>query len=394
MNTIQVIAKKELKDMFRDRRVLFGALVLPILVNLMVTQMFATIGSSLSSKKTAIAYYVEGQKNDKIVTLINQTKAVQLKPARDLESGKKLLESGTAKLLLDWTHQSPSNSQQIIIKSYFTSDETQSSIALARFESAISQTNTAITHEALKSAGLPPEVAQPFKVESTDTAKSKGAGESILVSMLPYLLIVFVFAGGMSVASDLVAGEKERNTLETLLTNPIKRSHIAIGKWIAVVTFALTAAITSVSSLLISGATSETAKKMMFPAGLGLSVPVFANVLLVATTLALMLGSLQLLISANAKNMREAQTYLAAANFVVLLPAVFSQIIGMTDAASSAWVRWVPVLNSAMAVRDTLLAKVSPLALFAPVSMNLIMAAIFLLLTIQVMSNERVLAKS
>lgn len=394
MNVIKIVYWKEVRDMFRDRRVLFGALVMPVLVNLMVVQLFSTIGGSLGSKKVSTAYYVKNDTYDKIAEAINQSKVVELRPVQTLEKGQKLLESGAAKLVLDWPQKPLQGSDSVEIRALYTSDETQSSIALAKFQSAVAAANRGIAASAIQSAGLPAEIIEPIKIKPDDVAKSKGAGESILVSMLPYLLIVFVFAGGMSVASDLLAGEKERGTLETLLTTPTQRKHIAIGKWGALVTFAMAAAVSSVVSLLLAGGSSPMARKMMFPTGLGLSASSGLSMLVVALCLALMLGSLQLLISAWSRNMREAQTYLAVANFIVLLPAVFSQIIGMTDAVGSAWVRWVPILNSAMAIRDTLLAKAKLSDLLAPITMDLTLSAGMLLLVIWVMSNEKILARS
>jgi ABC-type Na+ efflux pump permease subunit len=101
-----------------------------------------------------------------------------------------------------------------------------------------------------------------------------------------------------------------------------------------------------------------------------------------------------LAISTFAKNQREVQGYLSMASFVVLMPAIMSQFIGFTDAATAKWVPLVPVLNTATVIRQALLEKVDWYSLTTAASVNTALAAFALWFAIRLFSKESVLLRT
>jgi sodium transport system permease protein len=104
-------------------------------------------------------------------------------------------------------------------------------------------------------------------------------------------------------------------------------------------------------------------------------------------------AGMMLALSAHAKNMREAQSFLGVANFVVLTPAVFSQLIGFTDLAQSMAVKFTPVLNTALLIRDALLGKFDPLLFAGTLVTNLVLAGIGFSLAVWMFKREQILAR-
>lgn len=394
MTDAAVILKKELREMLRDRRVVVGAFVMPILVVFMMTRLFGTISSSLGDKKTTRIGVVAAPSSSPLADAFAKTPELAVTRMADEAEARAKLEKGDVKAVLLLPEIDMGSGKQVEIRALFQSDETTSQIAVSKAERWVSEANKAALQQVLEQKGIPKEAAEAMKVKREDTAKAKGAGDSMLVSLLPYLMILFMFSGGMSIASDLVAGEKERGTLETLLISPISRSSIALGKFGALLLFSMSTGLMSVAALFGLGYADPSARKMMFANGLTVGPTQIVMFLVLVLTLATFFASLLLAISTYARNMREAQTFMAVANFLVIMPAVFSQIIGFTDAGRQLWVRLTPILNTAVGMREIMLGKATTIGIAAPALMSLAMAAILAFVAMHLFQNEKVLSRT
>ena len=98
-------------------------------------------------------------------------------------------------------------------------------------------------------------------------------------------------------------------------------------------------------------------------------------------------------VSTYARNSREAQTYLALINIVVLLPAVFSQVIGLTDFGTKLWINAVPILNTANNIRNALLGRTEFLPIAITVAVSTILAVIALWIAVALFNREEVLTR-
>jgi sodium transport system permease protein len=99
-------------------------------------------------------------------------------------------------------------------------------------------------------------------------------------------------------------------------------------------------------------------------------------------------ASLLVAISAASRNIRESQTYLGGLSFVVLLPAVFSQVIGFTGAENELWVAFTPILNSAMGLRAALAGEGLTPAAGGAVATNLTLALLCTILAVRLFRRE------
>lgn len=106
----------------------------------------------------------------------------------------------------------------------------------------------------LAAASLPPDAARPFVFETADVAVQTGfRGAAVWAKILPILLVIWALTGAFYPAVDLCAGEKERGTLETLLSSPARRSEIVLGKLAAITLFSMATAVLNLLSMGLTG---------------------------------------------------------------------------------------------------------------------------------------------
>ncbi|NLS96067.1 MAG: CPBP family intramembrane metalloprotease [Planctomycetaceae bacterium] len=136
---------------------------------------------------------------------------------------------------------------------YSTANE-KSQIAFARLYPVMKRWVEAIGETNLKAAGIPPDAARPVDVGSADVAgETKFKGAAIWSKVLPIVLLLWAMTGAFYPAIDLCAGEKERGTLETLLSSPAERSEIVLGKLLTVMVFSMATAALNLVSMGLTG---------------------------------------------------------------------------------------------------------------------------------------------
>lgn len=151
--------------------------------------------------------------------------------------------------------------------------------------------------------------------------------DAVLIGMMSVFTLVAAFVGGMNVAMDTIAGERERQSLLPLLMNPVRRREIVLGKWLAVALFSMAALILNLAGFA-----------MVF-ARAGIHLPWFA-IAAGILPLALLAASLQLLISTVCHAAKEAQTYLS---MLVFLPMGLGMFQVFFPAAARGWFAFLPV---------------------------------------------------
>jgi sodium transport system permease protein len=241
---------------------------------------------------------------------------------------------------------------------------------------------------------LDPKAFEAFGIERRSADTGQAFGGSMLVGFLPYLIILWAFYGGFSIVSDLVAGEKEKGTLETLLVSPISRTDIAVGKFLALATVSLAATVSALMGVVLMGLFDNKATSVMFDGGLSLSLESILAIVLALIPLIVLFAAGLLSLSTFAKNQREVQSYLSLVSFLVLVPAMMSQFIGYTDAATSTWIAFTPILNTATVLRQALLEKVDYGTLAITTGVSVVLAVLALWVVVRLFQRESVLFRT
>ncbi len=389
------ILKKEIKEQFRDRRVIMGAFIAPVFLIMLFVLLFGTIEQKVKTDPDIRLAVVKDEGNQVLAKLeeADDTKVILLDT---LEEGLELLEETEARAVLEFSpnFETELAKGEATITTHFDSTKTLSTLARQAVRQVVAEINKEVAGGLLESQGLDKKLASAVTLVSNDTGKRSGLGGSMIVSMLPYLIVLWAFYGGFSAVSDLVAGEKERGTLETLMVSPAMPSNIVFGKWLSLGIICLLSSLTTLLGVLALAFTGLPATKDLFPTGVHLTFGSGKALAVILISLVAFFAGLLLAVASKAKNIREAQTYLTLVSFLVLLPAIFSQFIEFTAAESATWTYWVPILNSAIVLKQALLESVQIEALVPAVVTSLGLGAAMVWWSIRLYSHESILNRS
>ncbi len=223
---------------------------------------------------------------------------------------------------------------------------------------AVREDETLRRYRAAGGDGDPEALVRLATIDIATEAETGGARAGRLI---PFLLVMTLFIGGGAISTDLVAGEKERGTLETLYLAPVRRREIAESKFLVVWVACLLTGVLNLLSMLFCYRAGLISDATAGDAAVVISGPGVLLAFLLIVPLAALVGSVLLGISALARSLREAQMYLAPAMLLAMIPGLLAtgQHIPL-----SAFTALLPIANVALAIRDGLLGPV-PLGLFA-----------------------------
>ena len=233
--------------------------------------------------------------------------------------------------------------------------------------------------------GLSYVVVAPIAVQQVDVA-SPTARAVTLISMLPYMLVLVTFMGGFYLAIDTTAGERENKSLEPLLTQPVSRRDLVLGKMAATFVFALL--------MLFVFLTVFTAAVPFLPLhkiGLRLEFgPLhFFKIFLVSLPLVYLGAALLTLVASYAKSYKEAQTYLSGVILVPTLPIVVTQLLNLD---LKWWLMLIPSQSQATLI--TLLIEgepVRPLYVGLSAVSTIAVGTLFAAVAVSLYKKERIL---
>lgn len=245
---------------------------------------------------------------------------------------------------------------------------TEGQVAVGKVQGALQILKEAKVAEALAQRGIPHQVFTPFQVVVADTSPEREKARGLLGFLLPFFLVVFVFAGGQVVAVDATAGEKEKGTLEALLMAPVPLWHLVLGKTLASVALALLAGISALLGLALGGAwAAEMRNRLPTESSLALELggrlildgTTFLALFLSAFLLALFMGAVMVSLGLYARSFKEAQSYIGPLQLLALLPLLFLQFRGFLELQT--WHYLLPLFNVALLMDALLKGSATPL---------------------------------
>ena len=235
----------------------------------------------------------------------------------------------------------------------------------------------------LVARGMSPGTAWPLQVARRDQATPQSRAV-LMFAMLPYFFVITIFMGGMYLAIDLTAGERERQSLEPLFANPVPRWKILGGKLAAVCTFSTASLLITLMAFAVVGQFIPTEKIGM---ELNLGLHFATNVLLLMLPLVLLLAALQTMVAAFAKSYREAQTYIS---LLMLVPMIPSLVLAIMPIKAQAWMYAVPLLGQNLGIMQLLRGDgVTAQQLGLCLAGSMAAAVLAVLATIQLYRSER-----
>jgi sodium transport system permease protein len=224
---------------------------------------------------------------------------------------------------------------------------TASSRAAARLRDMLAEYTRRVADTRLVLRGVSPSATAALRVTEQDFSTAAGRAAAVLAT-LPIFVLIAAFIGGMGLAADLMAGERERASLESLRLHPVAPAQIVVGKWAAAsVVCLLTVSLT----IAACQAVLQHPRIQAIDLPIGLSAGEAVRMWLTLVPLALLATAVQLLVALFARTYKEAQTHLSLLLFLPMLPG-FLFAFGSLDIR--AWLHWVPMLGQQIALGDVL----------------------------------------
>jgi sodium transport system permease protein len=207
--------------------------------------------------------------------------------------------------------------------SYHNPADEKSQLAHLRIDQVVRRWRGAVTEENLSASHVPVEATRPFELRVRDVSHAGQKQAAVWSKILPFFVFIWALTGAFYPAVDLCAGEKERGTLETLLTSPALRREIVWGKLLTVMTFSAVTAMLNLASLGVTG--KFVIDQMSQISGLGadspLAMPPASALFWLAVALVpicALFGALCLACAAFARSTKEGQYYLMPLMLVMM----------------------------------------------------------------------------
>lgn len=348
--TFLTVFLKEVKENLRDRRTLTSAFLTgPLLTPLLFLMLISyTVNRALDKAEHPLKVPVIGA--EYAPNLIDALKAGGIVPQAPLANPEQAVRNQDADVVVRLSADYPKawrKGEPVQVEVLFDSSRSDTDASVNRVSKLIE--NYARQQGALRlvARGLSPGTAWPVAVARRDQATAQSRAV-LMFNMLPYLFVLTIFIGGMYLAIDLTAGERERQSLEPLFANPVPRWKVLLGKLAAIAAF-------STASLLISLVAFGVIGRFIPTEKLGMEVNLgweFAShVLLLQLPLVALLAALQSMVAAFAKSYREAQTYLSLLMMVPILPSVMLMVMPIKP---QNWMYAVPLLGQHLGILDLL----------------------------------------
>jgi sodium transport system permease protein len=373
---ILIVLRKELRENLRDRRtflsaLLIGTVLMPLLVALLVN-LTVRRGQSQDNKPVVVTV-VHGERAPNLIATLRQYRIEIQSVNLDDAAARRAVGGQQRRIVLAIPDNYASQlaaGQPAPVLLYSDSSDAAAGADLGRVRAVLARQSSAIARLRLMARGVDPTVLSAIAVQEIDVATPTSRSVLIL-GTLTYMILLTMLMGGLHVTLDATAGERERGSLESLLTVPVRREQLIYGKILAACVFMLLSLTLTVCAMALS-------LRFVGLENLGMNVNLKALTIVeligCCAPLAPLGASLMTIVAAFTRSYREAQTYVGLVLLVPTLPLIFASTLGLRP---TLWLMLVPSLSQHFMVTGLLRAEpVSVLFATLSVSVSLGLGAI------------------
>lgn len=416
MNTtiIRTLVKKEMLDVFRDKKTVLMMLVVPVilypLIFIGVMQLVLFISSSMEEQNYRIVVEAEdeGAFLQKLLQL-SEEKAPQAEEEASEQEDSGETEGSCKITVVDAgsiaDYEEALNEEEIDVyvsghmqdgrmqyDAYYLSSVTNSSYAVDIVEEAFDELKAEMTRERIEQTGMDVhEILEPIRYEEKDTASSEQSLGSIVGSILPFMLIISLLMGTMYPSIDTTAGERERGTLETILTLPVTNRQLIIAKFITVAMIGMMSALLNILSM--GGIALYMYKIMELQTDVGSFdmakfIPAILVCVLAVFAFSLFISAVTMCVTSFAKSYKEANNYITPLMLVVMFVGYIGFIPNLELTQTMAM---VPVANICLLIKNMMVFKVDYTAVAVVLISNVAYAVFAILFLSKIYDSEAIL---
>tara|TARA_B100001559_G_C16459948_1_gene603553 strand:- start:299 stop:1492 length:1194 start_codon:yes stop_codon:yes gene_type:complete len=379
MNIIFSIFKKELTDVLRDRRTLFFMIVIPVIVMPLIfigSIKFQEYQSKKSDEKVLNIGLINKTSDSQIRDYLLDQKGVYLVEDIDLDS----LELGIKNDSLQgglYIHKNFINDISANamgeVEVYYKSSDLMSK-AKNRIYNALDIYKNEVVSERLSEFNVDKGLLEPLDIINKDMSTKKETIGKAVGGLIPYMLVIFIFLGAMYPAIDLGAGEKERGSLETLLSSPATKFEITVGKLMVVSLAGMVSGLISVVGIsapfYFIGNIPDQIKSTVLEI---ISPFIIVSVIILMIPIAIFFASMLLSISFYARSFKEAQSLMGPLNIIIIVPLMLTLGPGIEIDHITAL---IPLINVGLLTKEILAGSAQPIYFIETLSSLLFFAAI------------------
>jgi len=395
-----IIMTKELKNMFRDKRTIFATIILPLVL---FPVMFGIIGLITKANEDAKAkaeytVYVEStlSKSDELTKVIDEIHRVGNFEIINGKIDEKVIESDSTTVGL----KVGKNGDIFVATVIYNSVKEKSTYAAQKIREALMNLNSELVSAELLSRGINPEELNFVQINdavvgvsaengNVEEAKAKGQFTQMLAMLVPYFLLLYIFAGSMGLGIDTTAGEKERGSLSILLVNQVSRTSIALGK---ILYLMLMSILTSVLNLvgLVIGLYFEMSflGEANMPFSVELDAIGYLLLFITVILLALISSGIIILIGILARSVKEASGYITPIYMIILLFGISTM---QSEGSKAFYYYAIPFINIIFTMKDIFIGTFSAANFLTMFVVNSALVVLFVYLTARIFNSEKVL---
>ncbi|QIB27169.1 ABC transporter permease [Caloranaerobacter azorensis] len=386
---IWIVFKKEMKDTFRDRKTIFTSIIIPILIFPILSLALGSGASEIieeGAKPIDIA--VISENDNGLLKYLNAHQGINIINTDEPEKSLEKLEVKAIVKIDKYFDEKVNKGEFGTVEIMYDESSQKSSMAYPKLKSIINDYSKIIVSKRLKELGADNNILKVVDIKAISVAKEDGFGIIMFSMMLPMFLTIWSAVGGIPAATDLGAGEKERQTLEPLLTTKVNRISLLIGKYFTVVVAGIIATLASLTGFIIA----TKLKADLFGTISTLPINTILIIGLFCIGLTLTFSSLELAISFYARNFKEAQTYLTPVTIIMLIPAYLTMYLD-GKAIPDAYFH-IPVINVISIIKEALVSIYNPVHIGVVLIWVIIYISIALMVTVKMFNKETVIFRN
>ncbi len=404
MRGLKTVMLKELTRVFKDKKMIFSLFILPMVMIIGICLLIFSliINTSEDIEQHISIVYIQNAPEE-FQSMLSQVTDVQvnyIETDQDLEEYKTEIYSGTIDLLIvfpeDFTEMIEDTTAQNVqvpqIKTYYNPSEDYSSEARNKFTYVYLET---YRQNLIVDRFGSNEYVEVFSVDIDNTDSviqddEKATGKMIGM-FLPYFITIMLFAGAMSLGVDVFTGEKERGTLASLLLTPLKRTHIVMGKIIALGILSILSALVYVVGMLVVipiVIKQYGIEDMLDGLSISFNALQIIEILVLIIGIALLYVALVGFVAALSKTVKEAQTYTGLLYMVVVVSGMITMY---TTEVKSVMGYFIPVYNISAAFKGIFTKDISGVEFLITIAITYGIAFLLILGISKAFKSEKVM---
>lgn len=390
MNNIMTIVKKEFKDILRDRKTLLMTFVIPIIIMpLLFTFIFSSVGDMATPSEDNKYKIVLDTNDAEITTIFKEAGIYELidseDPVNDAYDGKI-----TAYIVAKNINASLIQGKTPEVDLYYDTTSQRALTAISTVQNIFNNYQNSYLASYLETNNLSSNILQPFTYnEHAKDDEVDSLSLMMLGMLIPMMIIGYSGSGIVPIATDLGAGEKERGTLEPLLSTSISRSSILIGKLIVTATFGTITSILSAVGLLLA---LKFGMSDTMAITIDLSIQSMLLIILLAVLYVVFISAIMLLVSTYARSLKEANTYLTP---VTLIPVLLSVItMYMEPSSVSTAMMNIPILNVVIVIKEIIFNQLNYTHLYMTIGWSVVYVVISMIGAKMMYEKEEVIFRA